>query len=172
MLRGDVVELRLVRETDLAELFEKLSDLEAKGDYFPLGVMSESALRVEHADTGFWKTDEGMLLIIGEGGEVVGEIEYFPITSYLAGYEISYQLFGDRHRGKGYTPEAVRLLSDYIFAIKRVERVQLNIHPENRGSRRVAEKAGFSFEGVMRKAWFHRGVYHDLEVWSLLRGEA
>ncbi|HSJ72662.1 MAG TPA: GNAT family protein [Acidimicrobiia bacterium] len=171
MLRGTVVELRMVREADLDELFERLSDLRAKGDYFPLGVMSEPALRSEYAESGFWKPDEGMLLMIGSGNEIVGEVEFFPIASYLAGYEISYQLFGAEHAGKGYTSEAVRLLADYIFARKRVERVQLNIHPDNEASRRVAQKAGFTFEGVMRRCWFHRGEYHDLEVWSLLRDD-
>ena len=37
------------------------------------------------------------------------------------------------------------------------------------GSRRVAEKAGYSLEGVMRGAWHHRGANHDVEVWARLR---
>ena len=87
-------------------------------------------------------------------GEIVGEIEFFPITHYLVGYELSYQLFGDRHAGHGYVSEAVRLLVGYLFGLKRVNRLQLNIHPQNHASRRVAEKCGFTFEGVMRGAWF------------------
>lgn len=50
--------------------------------------------------------------------------------------------------------------------------MQLNIHPANAASKKVAEKAGFAFEGLMRGCWFHRGEYHDLEIWSLLRDEA
>ena len=40
MLRGDVVELRLVREGDLDTLYELMSNLDARGSYFPLGVMT------------------------------------------------------------------------------------------------------------------------------------
>lgn len=171
MLHGDALELRLVRETDLAELFDLMSDLDARGPYFPLGVMSEPALRAHFEKTGFWEADEGMLVMATSGGEIIGEIEFFPIAHYLQGYEISYQLFDQQHAGRGYTTEAVGLLVRYLFARKRVNRMQLNIHPDNAASRRVAEKCGFTFEGLMRGCWFHHGVYHDLAIWSLLRDE-
>jgi len=63
-------------------------------------------------------------------------------------------------------------LVDYLFGRKRTNRMQLNIHPDNTASKRVAEKCGFRFEGLMRGCWFHQGKYHDLEIWSLLRDEA
>lgn len=68
MLHGDALELRLVRETDLAELFDLMSDLDARGPYFPLGVMSEPALRAHFEKTGFWEADEGMLVMATSGG--------------------------------------------------------------------------------------------------------
>ena len=172
VLRGGVVELRLVREADLVTLYESMSNLETRGAYFPLGVMSETTLQAEFNKNGFWDQDEGMLLMVNDAAEIVGEIEYFPIIHYLQGYEISYQVFGAEHTGKGYTTEAVNLLVDYLFGRKRVNRMQLNIHPDNAASKKVAEKCGFTFEGLMRGCWFHQGEYHDLEIWSLLRGEA
>jgi ribosomal-protein-alanine N-acetyltransferase len=171
MLRGDRVTLRLVREQDLDVLHEFETDLDTRGSFFPLGVRSQTALRTEYDRNGLWDRDEGLLLMTTPDDEIVGEIEFFPITHYLVGYEISYQLFGDRHAGHGYTSEAVRLLVDYLFGLKRVNRLQLNIHPDNQASRRVAEKCGFTFEGVMRGAWFHRGAYRDLQIWSVLRDE-
>jgi RimJ/RimL family protein N-acetyltransferase len=170
VLNGDLIQLRLIREQDLGRLYELMTDLESRGAYFPLGVMSEPALRAAFAKNGLWDKEEGMLLMVA-GDEIVGEIEYFPITHYLVGYEISYQLFGSRHAGKGYTSEAVDLLTRYLFGRKRVNRMQLNIHPDNEASRRVAAKCGFTFEGVMRGAWFHGGEFQDLEIWSLLRDE-
>jgi ribosomal-protein-alanine N-acetyltransferase len=171
MLHGDVVSLRLAREGDLSAVYELLTDLDARGSYFPLGVKSEPALRAAFDKNGFWDDDEGMLLMTAADDEIVGEIEFFPITHYLQGYEISYQLFKDRHAGRGYTSEAVMLLVCYLFGRKRVNRMQLNIHPDNAASRRVAEKCGFTFEGLMRGCWFHHGVFHDLEIWSVLRDE-
>lgn len=112
-----------------------------------------------------------MLLVVTSDDDIVGEIEFFPITHYLQGYELSYQLFDEKEAGKGYTTEAVNLLTDYLFGRKRVNRIQLNIHPGNVASKKVAKKSGYTFEGVMRQCWFHRGEFHDLEIWSKIRSE-
>ena len=69
MLIGDSIQLRLVREHDLDTLFELTTDLEARGAYFPLGLQSETALRSEFAQTGFWEREKGMLLM-ARGEEV------------------------------------------------------------------------------------------------------
>lgn len=64
MLRGDSIELRLVREYDLDTLYELVSNLDSRGSYFPLGVMSQPALRNAFGKNGFWDQEEGMLLLV------------------------------------------------------------------------------------------------------------
>lgn len=81
MLIGERVELRPVRESDLPAFISAHFDLRSRGAYFPLGVLSESALRRRFAETGFWDRDEGTLLICHED-EIVGHIEYFMPVSY------------------------------------------------------------------------------------------
>jgi ribosomal-protein-alanine N-acetyltransferase len=93
-------------------------------------------------------------------------------SSSAAALRYQHVMAGEQHAGRGYTSDAVRLLVRYVFGRKRVNRMQLNIHPGNVASKRVAEKCGFTFEGKMRGCWFHQGEYHDLEVWSILRDEA
>ena len=132
MLRGEVIELRLVEEGDLRQLYELMSDLSTRGAYFPLGVMSEPALRAAFAKNGFWDDDEGMLVMVKDN-TTVGEIEFFPITHYLQGYEISYQLFGDQHAGRGYTSDAVNLLVGYLFGRKRVNKDAAEHSPRQHG---------------------------------------
>ncbi|HUH08022.1 MAG TPA: GNAT family protein [Egibacteraceae bacterium] len=171
MLRGDRLHLRTVRERDLDNLYVQLNALEHRGSYFPVGLQAEPVFRRKFDEDGFWGSDDGMLLMIDPGDQVVGEIEFYPITPYLTGYELSYLVFGPDHRGKGYATEAVGLLTAYLFARLRIDRVQLNIHPDNQASRRVAEKAGYTLEGVMRSCWFNRGEFHDLQIWSMLRRE-
>jgi RimJ/RimL family protein N-acetyltransferase len=171
MLRGELLQLRTVRERDLDDLYAKLSNLQYRGSFFPLGVQSASSFRRSFQEHGFWQKEEGMLLMTDAKDEVVGEIEFYPIMHYLVGYELSYLLFGSDHSGKGYTTEAVSLMTGYLFANKRVNRVQLAIHPENAASRRVAEKAGYTLESLMRGCWFHQGTFQDLEIWAVLRDE-
>jgi [ribosomal protein S5]-alanine N-acetyltransferase len=171
VLRGESIRLRPVEEKDLDGLFTSLNNLDHRGAFFPLGVQSQAKFQKEFREGGFWEKDEGMLVIVTPDDEIVGEIEFFPITHYLVGFELSYLIFGQEHAGKGYATEAVRLLTEYLFARLRINRLQLNIHPANEASRKVATKTGYTLEGVMRGAWFHRGTYHDLEIWSILRDE-
>jgi [ribosomal protein S5]-alanine N-acetyltransferase len=171
MLRGELVGLRPVQERDLDTLYSRMNEFEHRGTFFPLDLYSEAKFRNDFAKDGFWSSDEGVLLIIDDHDAIVGEIEFFPISHYLVGYELSYLIFGKEYSGRGYATEAVELMTEYLFRRKRINRVQLNIHPDNEPSRRVATKAGFVLEGVMRGCWFHAGDYHDLEIWSMLRDE-
>jgi RimJ/RimL family protein N-acetyltransferase len=76
-------------------------------------------------------------------------------------------------RGRGATTRAVVLASRWAFARDGVARLQLRADVENAGSRRVAEKAGYTLEGVLRSAhWNARlGRRQDWAMYSLLPGE-
>lgn len=171
MLKGDRISLRPIRELDLEMLWSLHADLSNRGPFYPQGVQSEPAFRRQFAETGFWTREEGTLLITDHDGRVVGNIEVFPTLAYLSEVELSYQVFATADRGKGYATDAVRLMVRYLFENRPVNRIRLTIHPENAGSRRIAEKTGFTLEGRMRGAWLSRGRHHDLEVWSILRDE-
>lgn len=171
MLEGDTVRLRLVQEADLAALHAFEEDIANRGDHFPLGVSSLPALRRRFAEDGLWSAKEGTLLIESKDGELLGHIEYFTTVAYLDEIELSYLIYSAAHRGRGVATESVRLLSRYLFARTKTNRLRLIIHPGNEASRRVATKSGFTLEGVARGAWYHRGRSHDVEVWSLLRDD-
>lgn len=168
MLSGKHVELRLVGESDLPAFVAAHQDMGSRGAYFPLGVVSEPVLRRRHAENGFWDRDEGTLLI-WHGVDLVGHIEFFVPVSYWDAFELSYQLYDERHAGKGYTTEAVQLLVDHLTATRKQHRIHLVIVPENTASRRVAEKCGFVLEGTARGAFFNDGRNQDVLLWSLLR---
>jgi [ribosomal protein S5]-alanine N-acetyltransferase len=104
-------------------------------------------------------------------GEMAGHIEFFIPVAYWDAFELSYQLYGDRFAGRGYTTEAVQLLVDYLFAVKKQNRIHLVIVPENAASVRVAEKCGFVLEGTVRGAFFNQGRSNDVLLYSLLRAD-
>jgi RimJ/RimL family protein N-acetyltransferase len=170
MLVGERVELRPVREADLSAFISAHQDIRNRGAYFPLGVISESVLRRRFAENGFWDKDEGMLLICHDD-EIVGHIEFFVPVSYWDAFELSYQLYDERHAGHGYTTEAVRLLVDYLTSTKKQHRIHLVIAVGNEASVRVAEKCGFVLEGTARGAFFNDGRNHDVLLYSLLRSD-
>lgn len=171
MLNGEAVVLRPVREQDLEGFIRAHAEISNRGEFFPLGVQPEPVLRRQYAETGFWERDEGTLLIWDRDDVMVGHIEFFRQVSYWDAYELSYQLYSTEYAGRGYTTEAVRLLVDYLFSAKKVNRLSLVIVPENAPSRRIADKCGFQLEGTARGAFFNAGQNTDVLIYSLLRSD-
>jgi RimJ/RimL family protein N-acetyltransferase len=65
-------------------------------------------------------------------------------------YEIGVILYKSRDRGSGYGTEAVKLMTTWLFASAKAERVQASTDVNNAAMRAVLEHLGFQFEGVMR----------------------
>lgn len=172
MIRGKQVVLRTVREGDLDALYGYMSDVAARGDFFPVRLLSEPAFRKQFQETGFFTEADAQLLICTPEGEVVGCVWYFKTAPYLDGYEIGYHTFDPGRRGKGYMTEALTLLVHHLFTTTKVNRLQGTVIPANVSSRRVAEKCGFRSEGILRGAVYLGGANHDVELLSLLRSEA
>ena len=171
MLKGKSIELRPVRRSDLEELYTRHVDIANRGAFFPLGILSETEFRRRFEDKGFWAENEGMLVVVNGAGCLVGHIEFFKTVSYLDEMELSYQIYEQAERGQGFATDAMTLLLRYLFGRLKVNRLRLIIHPENRASRRVAEKCGFGHEGTARGAWYHQGQNHDVDVYAILRQE-
>lgn len=172
MIQGKGFLLRTVLESDVDALYEARSNVESRGEFIPPRMGSQPGFRRDFEETGFWTDDNGVLLIIdSEDGRMLGQISYFRPVYYSDGLEIGFQLFQAANRGKGIMTEVLRLFCSFLFSHRSVYRLQLAAHPDNTASRRVAEKAGFREEGVLRAATFHRGAHHDLVLYSLLRDE-
>ena len=76
-------------------------------------------------------------------------------------------------RGRGVATHALRLASRWLFRAAEVERLQLRADALNVPSQRVAEKAGFTREGVLRSLHYNPrlGRRVDFVMFSLLRSE-
>jgi RimJ/RimL family protein N-acetyltransferase len=72
-------------------------------------------------------------------------------------------------RGRGIASAALSLIARWAFRELGAGRVQLVTEPENRTSQRVAEKAGFTREGVLRSYLGFKGRRRDAVMFSLLR---
>jgi len=81
--------------------------------------------------------------------------------------EVGYDLM-PRARGRGVATRAVKLVSRWAFDELGIERVELRTHPGNVRSQRVAERAGFTREGVERSSRRLYDERHDCVVFSLL----
>jgi RimJ/RimL family protein N-acetyltransferase len=87
--------------------------------------------------------------------------------------EVGYWV-GAEARGKGVATTATRAIARWAFdAVPALARIELRADVQNVASNRVAEKAGFTREGVLRAQRFNvrMGKRVDFVMWSLLREE-
>lgn len=90
------------------------------------------------------------------GQLTVGAIVWGSARSAQVGYWVD-----SGHAGRGITPTAVALAVDHAFFHVGLHRIEANIRPENRASRRVVAKLGFRDEGVRRRQLHIDGAWRD-----------
>ena len=116
--------------------------------------------------------DNAMLLVIEIGGEVAGGIQYHEEDDPMyrhAGIDL---YLSTRFQGQGAGPEAVTLLSRYLFEARGHHRLIIDPAAANTRAIRCYGKVGFRPVGVMRQ--YERGPggeFHDGLLMDLLRGE-
>lgn len=103
------------------------------------------------------------LIVDASSGDLYGAIEVRLGEIGSIGYWISASA-----RGSGIATRATRLLSNWALKVGGVERLELTTHPENTASQRVAEKAGFTREGVLRSHTRFSDGRRDSVMFSLL----
>lgn len=82
--------------------------------------------------------------------EIVGQLNVSTITyGSLSSASLGYWIVPS-HAGRGITPVAVALVTDYLFFDRALHRVEVCVRPENTASLRIVQKLGFRFEGFRR----------------------
>jgi len=170
MLEGERIVLRHIKKDDIDTLFDLTRQYPDMDKSFPMSLLSELIV-TKHFDPGAAGGDSPgqCLLITDKPGNIIGSIAYFTPLPDPGGVELAYHIFRPAHRGKGFMAEALRLLTAYLFDTENISRIQINLEKGNTGSRKVAEKCGFTFDGTMRKAPRAGDTPVDIEMFSLRR---
>jgi RimJ/RimL family protein N-acetyltransferase len=167
------VALREWRATDVDAMVAPLNDEAiARWTRVPTPYTREDAIEfLTQCDAGI-ATGEALALAIvaPDDAEPLGSIA-LRVTSWEHHRgEIGYLAF-PAARGRGLAPRAVRLLARFAFERAGLQRVGILTADDNAASGRVAEKAGFTREGVLRSYMENKGAREDMVSWSLLPGE-
>jgi len=172
---GDV-RLRPVTGEDIVYLVRKQTP-EMTSPYNWFGYRSETEYLRHFEEDGFLGGLYGKLIVevdAADGPVPIGDVSWHavdygpPPASQAWNIGITIE---PEWRGRGLGTRAQRLLADHLFGTTRAERVEASTDVENTAERRALEKAGFSFEGILRRAQFRGGGWHDLALYSLIRGE-
>lgn len=86
----------------------------------------------------------------------LGNIVRRAFCSAYAGYWVDYRV-----AGRGVIPTALALAVDHAFGVGGLHRIEVNIRPENRPSRRVVEKLGFREEAYHPRYMHIDGEWRD-----------
>jgi RimJ/RimL family protein N-acetyltransferase len=99
---------------------------------------------------------------------LMGAVGIHPRHSFQA--EIGYWI-GVPYWGQGYMTEAVRRVIKFGFDVMNLQRIHAWYFTHNPASARVMQKAGMTFEGVMRQHYVKWGAFVDAGCYSILRHE-
>ncbi len=97
----------------------------------------------------------------------LGGIQHGSVRSGAVGYWID-----RRQAGRGLTPTAVAMVTDWAFRGLGLHRVEINVRPENARSLRVPEKLGFRREGLRERYLHVAGQWCDHIGYALTVEEA
>jgi RimJ/RimL family protein N-acetyltransferase len=165
------VHLRALRGDDLPKL---LAGSTADDPFQFFGFTATNALERRFAADGLISDDAGHLVVEEADGLVVGSVGWFAVqhgpSSTARALNIGITLLAE-HRGRGLGSAAQASFAEYLFANTLVERLEAGTDVENVAEQRALENAGFAREGVARHAQFRAGHWHDLVVFSRLRGD-
>lgn len=100
----------------------------------------------------------------------VGNISFWTVSKLGKIAEIGYWVRSGA-TSRGICTEAVGLLLDEMFDSLGYHKIVLRIAVGNDASDRVAEKLGFTREGVLREELLIRGNWVDHSLWSILDRE-
>ncbi|WP_019856201.1 GNAT family N-acetyltransferase [Actinopolyspora mortivallis] len=174
-LADEVVALRPWRKADIPQRFAGFSDPVCLRFSWPCSEPFTEA----HVRADLEEHERGRL----EGREVNLAVVDVAARDHVWGGAAVYEVDGERScaslgfwlaahaRGRGIATRAVRLLARWCFDRLELARLQLTCAPDNEASRRVAERCGFSREGLLRAHLPFRGARRDTVVYGLLPGE-
>ena len=118
--------------------------------------------------TGASGEEAHFAVVAAPDGELLGSLGLHLESEGRA--RVGYFL-GAAARGRGIATRAVRLVSRWAFDELGVARLELVTDPENQASQRVAERTGFTREGVLRSFMERKDGRRDAVMFSLLQGD-
>jgi len=96
-----------------------------------------------------------------QGANLIGQITMGGVLyGAMRGAHIGYWI-DKAYANRGLTTKAVLALTEFGFETLKLHRIEINIRPENEPSIRVAQKAGYLFEGLRQRYLHIDGSWRD-----------
>ena len=173
-LAGDVVLLRPWRKADVPGMVHAFSDPVMQRFSWRTAPFTETDARdfLAEQEQARLRGDELNFALAGphDHNVVLGAVSLHEVRLDQGCAAVGYWL-APGARGRGAAAQAVRLLARWAFAGLGLARLELTCGPGNEASQHVAERCGFSREGLLRSHVPFKGARRDSVIYSLLPGE-
>jgi RimJ/RimL family protein N-acetyltransferase len=114
-----------------------------------------------------WADDSGAgWAVVGPGG-LVGRVSFVSVNAVEGSAEAGYWVL-PQARGRRVAARALTMASDWMFDTVGIHRIWLVHSVANPASCRVAERAGWLFEGTERQQARHADGWHDMHLHARL----
>ena len=115
-----------------------------------------------------WYQRDAYAFAIQQKGQLIGTLTLKHFDWSVPKGDAGYSL-GAAWEGQGLASEALACVLPFARDQLALRRLYLRIHPENKGSQRVAEKCGFQREGLLRHDFLDgTGVPQDVLYYSIV----
>ena len=172
MFKGSRVLLRATKRDDMFRQWEFENDPELW--YWDGGTPSPSKLEqiLAYFDESIGKGDDSSVSFAIEIDEkYVGHCGLSNFDKVNRTCELSVEIGDKVYWGQGYGREVVRLLLDYAFQHRNMNRVWLQTHSQNERAIRCYLACGFVEEGRLRQHLWLQNQYVDRVIMGVLRVE-
>lgn len=106
-------------------------------------------------------------ICLRDDGDLIGAISMEVNAQHCRG-TLGYWL-GVPWWSQGYMSEAANAVVDFGFEALDLHRIEATRMPENVGSARVMEKAGLTYEGILRGYYLKNGTFEDAAIHARIR---
>jgi ribosomal-protein-serine acetyltransferase len=166
------IELQLIQHPHCHELFKVMdADRIHLRAWHPWIDHVRSAPNLDHFITAWLQqlsNNRGFHAGIWSAGKLCGVINHLNIDWSNRSTVLSYWL-DEVHQGQGIMTAACRVFISNAFNTLNLNRVTIECASDNTRSRRIPERLGFKFEGIIRDAeWLH-DHYADHAIYGLLK---
>lgn len=107
-------------------------------------------------------------IVLKETGDLIGTIAVPTVHELTEAVEVTYAI-GSTWWGKGYAPEALKAVMDFLFDRVGANRIEAGHDVNNPNSGKVMEKAGMRKEGILRQAGKNNQGLFDLAFYAKLK---
>ncbi|MEM6709669.1 MAG: GNAT family protein [Pseudomonadota bacterium] len=159
------VSLRPVVRADRREFLELMRTSERFHD--PWISPPRSPLAFDHYLARLSRDDhDGQLICLKRSSQIVGVVNLNNIVrgSFLSA-SLGYYV-GAPYARQGYMLEGLELIKRYAIHDLGLHRLEANIQPDNAPSIGLAQRAGFSYEGLSPAYLYIDGAWRDHERWT------